>query len=351
MPRLKRIKRRVLREAVRENVDQIHGVRRPPRRRSLWWGAAVSTALVLVPTGLLAAYLLAGLDLQLYDGDAAPPVSEYRLRSRPGATARRSTEGSLAASRVEVAVAPAAIDRGVLSLAVRKVVLDPGHGGASRGAQGPAGLVEKSLTLDIAERLRVLLEESAFQVAMTRYADEDVTLEDRAKLANDLEADIFVSIHLNWIETRDQGVETYFLGPTDDPYLMQLAAEENRGSGYSLADFRRLLEQVYVKARQEESRHLASEIHRSLFSSLREMSPGLKDRGVKSAPFLVLTGTEMPAVLAEVSCLSSKEETELLLRSDYRQYIAEALFDGIEAFSEKMAEGIEMSDGIREEAS
>ena len=338
------MKKRALREAVRQNVELIHGAV-PVRRRPPWGVALRSAALVLIPTGLYAAYLVAGLgDLRLHDGDALFPDSEYRLRSVPRLAALRSGGGR--GERIELpTVAPGALDRGVLPLPVRKVVLDPGHGGASRGAEGPGNLVEKSLSLDIAERLRGLLEDSSFEVAMTRYADETVTLEERAQIANELEADIFVSIHLNWIETHERGVETYYLGPTDDPYVTELAAEENRNSGYSLSDFRRLLEQVYVHARQEESRHLTGEIHGSLYGSLKEMSPDLRDRGVKTAPFIVLTGTQMPAVLAEVSCLSNSEEAQLLLRSEYRQFIAEALFRGIESYSDRM------SHGIREEAS
>ena len=128
-------------------------------------------------------------------------------------------------------------------------------------------------------------------------------------------------------------METYYLGPTDDPYLTALAASENRDSGYSLADFRRLLEGVYADVRQGESRDLARAVQAELLRTLRDRSPGLEDRGVKTAPFLVLVSTQMPAILAEVSCLSNEEEARRLAEPDYRQQIAAALHAGIRAYA------------------
>src|SRR4029077_4141136 len=142
------------------------------------------------------------------------------------------------------AALPQPVDAAVFPLAVHKIVIDAGHGGASTGTRTPQGMLEKELTLDIADRLRRLLaEQQSFQVIMTRDRDRDVSLRQRGALANQAGADIFVSIHLNWIANRrSRGVETYYMGPTDDPYLTRLAAAENRESGYSLADMRRLLD-------------------------------------------------------------------------------------------------------------
>src|SRR6185295_2029118 len=127
---------------------------------------------------------------------------------------------------------PDPVDAAVFPLAVRKIALDAGHGGGSTGTRTPDGLMEKDLTLDIARRLRHLLEKQSFEVVMTREADADLSLEQRGALANRQGADIFVSIHVNWIDNqRSRGVETYYLGPTDDPYLTRLAAAENRESG------------------------------------------------------------------------------------------------------------------------
>jgi N-acetylmuramoyl-L-alanine amidase len=114
---------------------------------------------------------------------------------------------------------------------------------------------------------------------------------------------------------------------------VQLTSRENQGSGYALADMRRLLDSIYLDLRQQQSRELAGAVQRSLFRALGETSPGIRDRGVKSAPFLVLVGTQMPAILAEVSCLSNRKEAELLATVAYRQAIAEALLAGIDSYT------------------
>jgi N-acetylmuramoyl-L-alanine amidase len=230
-------------------------------------------------------------------------------------------------------LAPSPIDLAVLPLGVRKIVVDPGHGGKDTGTSTSGGLAEKEVTLDIGLRLRSLLEQAAFEVVMTRDKDEAVPLRQRTALANAQGADLFVSIHLNWIDGGQiRGMETYYLGPTEDPVLLQLAARENRDSGYSLADFRRLLDHIYLSVRRDESRRLAEGVQRTLVTALRRKHPALVNRGVKTAPFAVLVGTEMPAILAEVACLSHPEEAHLLATPQYRQDIAEALLQGIRAY-------------------
>lgn len=224
----------------------------------------------------------------------------------------------------------------VLALTVRRVVLDAGHGGSNIGTASASGLAEKLLTLDIADRLKRLAVEGGFEVVMTRSSDESVSLETRAAVANGSDGDIFVSIHLNSLRpTTDLGIETYYLGPTDDPALEAIVAAENRDSGYSLSDMRALLEKIYVDARREESRRLAESVQQALVSRVRKVNPTMENRGVKMAPFVVLVATEMPAILAEVSCLSNDEEAARLRTTDYRQTIAEALFAGIEGFAHR----------------
>jgi N-acetylmuramoyl-L-alanine amidase len=234
--------------------------------------------------------------------------------------------------------APESIHAEVFPLAVRKVVIDAGHGGESLGTHIAGGLQEKEVTLDIARRLKLLLADE-FEVVMTRERDEEVSLEERAKVANESGADIFVSIHVNWIDNRSaRGIETYYLGATNDPFLNKLAAAENRDSGYSLADMRQILDRIYAGVRDDNSRKLAEVMQSSLYRSLRKVNPELVDRGVKAAPFIVLLTTEVPAVLAEVSCLSNEEEVRLLSKPLYRQYIAEALSRGVRSYAE-LAEG------------
>src|SRR4029079_7761812 len=199
---------------------------------------------------------------------AGVPVVRPGRAVSPQATPARAVAGMGPAALRLPEARP--IDAALCPLAVRKVMIDPGHGGVSVGT-GTSGLIEKNLTLDIAERLRRLLSERSFTVLMTREEDRPVDLADRAALANRAGADIFVSIHLNWIGDRKaRGVETYYLGPTDDPYLTQLAAAENRESGYSMADLRGILDGIYAGVREDNSRRLAESVQAALFRSLHK---------------------------------------------------------------------------------
>jgi N-acetylmuramoyl-L-alanine amidase len=333
MSNVNNLKRQMLRELVRENVELIEGL--PPRslrRRAGLKLTARVLALVLLPVGLLGSTRLIS---SFGPRPAAPPLVAAAAPQVAVAVPAAAPAGSAAGGAARLTGAALPVDAAVFPLAVRKVAIDAGHGGRSVGTRTlPLGLVEKDLTLDVAARLQKLLEADHFQVVMTRDRDEEVSLEQRGVLANQGSADIFVSIHVNWIENRKaRGVETYFLGATEDPYLTRLAAEENRESGYSLTDMRRLLDRIYADVRHEKSRELAETVQASLWSSLHKFNPRLEDRGVKAAPFIVLLTTEMPAILAEVSCLSNEEEAELLAKPLYRQYIAEALAAGVRAYA------------------
>ncbi|HEX5718611.1 MAG TPA: N-acetylmuramoyl-L-alanine amidase [Thermoanaerobaculia bacterium] len=334
-----RLKRQLLREVVQDNVDLAEGrlprgLKRPP---NVWLRVLM---LVLLSLGLFGS-------ARLIPSLGSPAVSPT------GAPAQSASVPVATVAKVPIpppvpTTAPTPVDAAVFPLAVRKIALDPGHGGDSLGTQAPLGLVEKELTLDIAQRVRKLLEADSFEVVMTREQDSSVSLEERGLAANRDGADIFVSIHLNWIENlKARGVETYYLGATDDPYLTRLAAAENRESGYSMADMRGLLDRIYADVRQEKSRTLAEVVQASLFRSLGKVNPGIENRGVKAAPFIVLLATEMPAILAEVSCLSNEDEAALLTKPLYRQYIAEALAAGIRSYADAV-EG--KPEGIDEKA-
>ena len=340
MARVDRLRQRMLAQAVAENLATIRGFGR--HRPSRWLGFALNSSklffFIAVPV------ILAGI---LYNfSSTARGGTAAGLAASPIASLSQPVSPDAAGPTVPLVIpegrtfpAPAPIHRTVLPLSVRKIILDPGHGGSSTGTTGPRGLVEKEITIDIAQRLRVLLQKKSYEVVMTRDGDATLSLKERADFANQARGDIFLSIHVNWIETRrTRGVETYFLGPTDDPYLTQLAAQENEDTGYSLADFRSLLEGIYADVRQDESRSLADAVQGSLFHSLRKMNPQIEDRGIKTAPFGVLVRTEMPAILAEVSCLSNREEADLLLEPSYRDYIAEALLAGIIDYSAGLSE-------------
>lgn len=315
------LNRRFLREAVRENLETIQGL--PPRslrrRYRICQSLRRGFRLVIVPALLLISFN--GLPTEWVEPQtSAPPTRVHQALPTPLSFP-----------------APRPTDLTTFPLGVKKVVLDPGHGGADPGARTPSGLLEKDITLDIARRLRALLQEAAFEVAMTRDEDETVSLRHRALIANTERGDLFVSIHVNSIpEPEHRGVETYYLGPTDDPRVEQIAGYENRGSGYSLADFRRLLEGVYTHVRRAESRKFAGEAHRGLVTYLSKVNTAIKDDGVKTAPFLVLVATEMPGILVEVSVLSNEEEARLLADPDYRQHIARGLFAGIQAYADAL---------------
>jgi len=307
-----RLKRRVLRGAVRENVDTIRGLPPPSLRVStrLRRGALQASLLVALPVLGLVAY---------------NPLSG----SAPDRAALLATAPAVLTFRAPKAIGPV-----TASLGVKKLVLDPGHGGSDSGARARS-VWEKEITLHIARELRTLLRRANYDVAMTRDADTFVSLRQRAQFANQERADLFVSIHVNSVPSQEcHAVETYYLGPADDPRAEQLAGKENHESGYHLADFRRLLEGVYVHVRQAESRKLAQVVQQELVSVLGDSNPAIRDKGVRSAPFLVLVASESPGILAEVSCLSNDEEAGRLADPSYRQRIARALFHGIHAYAE-----------------
>jgi N-acetylmuramoyl-L-alanine amidase len=314
-----RVKRRALRQAVTENLDTIRGL--PPRgvrpnvRLGRLWLRRIS--MVVVPLTLAGSTFL-----------LSKPVVEPMFvvqRSVPRKTGGPVTQQLISYEKVDPAALP---------LSVHRVVIDAGHGGTDPGAALPE-LSEKAITLDIAMRLRRLLTQSGFEVIATRSDDHLIPLRERAHIANVSASDIFVSIHVNSIvdHTNEHGVETYYLGPTRDAKLTELAAEENRESGYSLADMRKLLDGIYLDARRDESQRLARIVQAQLYGGLRNADPGLQNWGVKRAPFLVLVATEMPAILAEVGCISNDKEVAMLHKPEYRDRIAHALFDGIRAYA------------------
>jgi len=169
-------------------------------------------------------------------------------------------------------------------------------------------------------------------VMMTREHDDTLSLQERSDFANNGHGDLFLSIHVNSLPPENRGVETYFLGASEAPSADVVATNENKDSGYSMADLRTLIDMIYTDARKDESRRFAASVHRALLRDLRRVNPAIEDRGVKTAPFVVLAATHMPAILAEVSCLSNEEEAELLGGTSYRQSIADALFNGIETY-------------------
>ena len=320
-------KLRVLRGAVLHNVEA-------PRRVRTKRAPGSTPALPLWMAGCL---LIAPLVYLSLPAKVESPVTAHAEASV--SAGRRAAQSEAPQS------APQRLARAVLPLPIKRIVLDPGHGGAQAGARAESGASEKEITLDLALRLRRLLQDGSFEVLLTREADVTMSLEQRVAFANARRADVFVSIHVNWIWRRGvRPVETYHVGPTDDPDVLKLAGAENRESGYSLGAYRRLLEKIYIDERRDESRALARTINAELYRALSAVNPWLENRGVKMAPFAVLVGTEMPAILVEVSCLSNEKEAELLTTDDYRAQIAAALMRGIRSYSRDL-DGVAKKEG------
>jgi N-acetylmuramoyl-L-alanine amidase len=226
-----------------------------------------------------------------------------------------------------------------LGLKLERVVLDAGHGGNDVGTHGPSGYYEKDLTLDVAQRLGALISERmGSEVVYTRSDDTYVGLEERTRIANQRQADLFLSIHANSSAYRAAaGVETYVLNFTTSKTALQTAARENATSDRSIHELHDLLEKIALKDKIDESREFAAKLQTSLSVVSRSGTQGAKNRGIKSAPFVVLIGAEMPSVLAEIGFLTNSSEEVLLRKPEYRQKIAEALYKGISAYADTLS--------------
>jgi N-acetylmuramoyl-L-alanine amidase len=251
--------------------------------------------------------------------DAAPPVEVAK-------PARRTSAGGTSLVRA-------------LGLKLQRVVIDPGHGGHDEGTQGPKGLLEKDLVLDVAMRLGKLIEDRmGAEVIYTRSDDTFVPLEGRTALANDKKADLFLSIHANSSPTpRVTGVETYYLNFTDSKDAIDVASRENASAQKSVFELRDIIERISAHDKAEESRDFASRIQTALFAFSSKTFTAEKNRGVRKAPFVVLIGANMPSVLVEIGFLSNPREEMLLIKPDYRQKLAEALFRGLTKYAEGLS--------------
>jgi N-acetylmuramoyl-L-alanine amidase len=221
--------------------------------------------------------------------------------------------------------------------AVRRIVVDAGHGGHDPGAIGRRGLREKDVTLDIARKVAKELKGQGFDVVLTRGVDRFLRLEERTALANTSRGDLFVSIHANANPRRNRtGIETYFLNVTDDRYAARLAARENgadldgEGSDDVLKRIRADLDAV---ASAGSSRQLAQLVQRELCRSVRSRFGDVRDLGVKSALFYVLLGARMPAVLVETGFISNAAEEKRLASSGYRDEVAKSVARAVRTFA------------------
>jgi N-acetylmuramoyl-L-alanine amidase/putative methionine-R-sulfoxide reductase with GAF domain len=214
-----------------------------------------------------------------------------------------------------------------------RIVVDAGHGGWDLGTVGRRGLLEKDLVLEIAQRLGKLLESRlGTEVIYTRPDDNYVTLDERASIANQSQADLFVSVHANYSDLPSaRGVETYytnfFSAPGSKDVDTRISIDGTKPAVTAT------LSPADLHERIEQSRRLAASVQHSLYGTLSVQNPGLRDRGIKEAGFVVLTGSAMPGILAEVSFVSSPTDEQKLRSDGYREQIAEALYKGIARYA------------------
>ena len=223
-----------------------------------------------------------------------------------------------------------------LALGVSRIIIDAGHGGHDYGAPGYLkGVHEKDVVLQISRRLaKKIRKELQYEVYLTRNSDTFLTLEERTAIANTKNADLFISIHTNSHKNRRAfGIETYFLNLATDDEAIRVAAMENATSTKNISDLQTILSDLMQNAKINESSRLAGYVQSSMVRHLKSKRYSrIKDKGVKQAPFYVLLGAQMPAVLVETSFISNPRECKRLINPQYQERLCEAIINGIRAY-------------------
>jgi N-acetylmuramoyl-L-alanine amidase len=283
---------------------------------------------------------------------SSPPAStDESAAVKPAPTGKRSKKSKEAAETTAENVTPviqpaAPMESGsptltrALGLKIGRIVIDPGHGGHDTGTLGPTGLEEKEVVLDVGLKLKKLLEQrTGCEVIMTRSDDTFIPLEERTAIANQKSADLFISVHAN--ASRDEsarGIETYYLNFTSSPDALEVAARENASSQEAVHQLQDLIKKIAMTEKIEESQDFARQVQREVYTRVTKVSGAQRDRGIKKAPFVVLIGANMPSILAEISFLTNPRDERLLRRPDYREKIAEALYEGILGYLKTLGE-------------
>ncbi len=227
-----------------------------------------------------------------------------------------------------------------LGLGIQRVVLDPGHGGTDPGCVGKSGTLEKNVVLDVSRLLKTLLEKEGLEVILTRGSDIFLPVENRTVIANQKQADLFISIHANATRNRKlSGVETFYLNFSQDPSVIATAARENATSTKNISKMKDIIEKIIQNTKIPESKELAKGIQNNLVRSLSKKYSNINSLGVKGGPFWVLIGAEVPSVLVEISFLSNPTEEKRLQSTQYRQRIAQGIYEGIMAYKHSLEKG------------
>jgi N-acetylmuramoyl-L-alanine amidase len=221
-----------------------------------------------------------------------------------------------------------------LGLGVKKIVLDPGHGGKDPGAMA-FGLKEKDLVLDVAKKLApILRKELGCEVVLTRKDDTFISLEERTAIANTNNADLFISLHINaHTSAKIRGLETYYLNLTTNADAMRVAARENATSTHQMSELQDILSDIMKNSKIDESSRLAQMVHNSILREADKLGfTNIKNLGVKQAPFYVLIGAQMPAILIELAFISNEKDLANLKNSEFLDMLTKEIVDGIRAY-------------------
>ena len=280
----------------------------------------------------------AGAGVQAGGGDDsaganASTVPVTAKRAKKGKAAADSSTGPARAA-VPTADGETSLVR-ALGLKIGRIVIDAGHGGHDTGTIGAEGILEKDVVLDVALRVGKLLHDRlGAEIIYTRSDDTFIPLETRTAIANKAQADLFLSIHANSSpDASARGVETYYLNFTSSPDALETAARENAVSDQSIHQLSDLVKKIALKEKIDESREFASDVEASLYGGLQKGNAGLKDRGVKKAPFVVLIGANMPSILAEISFVTNEKDARQLQEPEYRERVAESLYKGVAKYA------------------
>jgi N-acetylmuramoyl-L-alanine amidase len=221
-----------------------------------------------------------------------------------------------------------------LGLDIKRIVLDPGHGGKDKGAVSRSGLCEKNITLELAFLLKKRLEEeTGCEVVLTRTKDVYLSLEERTAIANAKKADIFISIHTNANEDRSyHGIETYFLNLSKDKESARVAAFENATSTKRISDLEAILHDLMLNTKIDESARLAKEVQSLLVKALKTRYNNVRDLGTKQAPFYVLLGAEMPSILIETAFITNETEEHRLKDKAFQALLTDGMTHGVKSY-------------------
>ena len=258
--------------------------------------------------------------------DHAKPAAEYKKDLKKSGKASKRTTSVTTPGKNSSALAAQ------LGLSVRTIVIDAGHGGKDPGTMNN-GVVEREVTLDIARRMKTILEKAGYRVRLTRDSNRSLSLTNRVALGRKYKGDLFVSVHVNACDNPSiRGMETYILDFARTSSASRLATVENAGSG-RLGDMDKIIKEIVTGARTRESRELAEEIQKNSVRYLKKNGYSLHSGGVKGAPFFVLVGASMPSVLVEVGYCTNKQEARNLKSSKYRQLLAQGVCNGIISYA------------------